>query len=113
MAAMFRQGDVLLEEIREAPPFGKQVAPAGDGAVILMEGEATGHRHALYGADVAFFSGGDPWRGDGLYLGHVFIGAGGAELRHEEHATILIPRGTYRVRRQREYAAGDLRYVED
>ena len=38
-----------------------------------------------------------------LYIGHVKISAPGAHLRHEEHATITLPVGTYRVRRQQEW----------
>jgi len=34
-------------------------------------------------------------------------------LRHEEHATIPLPAGTYRVRRQREWDAGAARRVWD
>ncbi|MCK4446989.1 MAG: hypothetical protein KAW56_07900 [Candidatus Marinimicrobia bacterium] len=35
------------------------------------------------------------------------------ELVHEEHNTITLPIGTYEVRRQREYDADYIRFVED
>ena len=34
-------------------------------------------------------------------------------LRHEEHAEIHLPAGTYRVTRQREYSPGELSLVAD
>ena len=83
---------------------------AHDGAVVLAEGEVTGHRHAFYGGGVMLF------RDDALardlpaelYVGHVKIDGDAAELRHEEHDTITLPRGLYRVRRQREYDGSDV-----
>jgi len=35
------------------------------------------------------------------------------ELIHEEHNTITIPAGVYEIKRQREYDADFIRYVED
>ncbi len=114
MLAMYSQGDVLLVEMREAPPHGKRVPPGSDGVVVLMDGGAAGHRHALIGPDVVFF------RDEGvsldaadLFLGHVHIGDGDAEWRHEKHGSIRIPRGTYRVRRRHKYGADSVRYILD
>jgi len=111
---LFAQGDVLLELVDDAEP----TTPIGvdpDGAVVLARGEVTGHRHAFYGGQVLMF------RDDGLahgvppelYIGHIKIADVSAELRHEEHATITLPKGTYRVRRQREFDAGEVRVVAD
>jgi hypothetical protein len=81
---MYRQGDVLLVELREAPPSGQRVPPASDGVVVLMEGDTTGHRHALIGPDVVFFrDAGLTHDAANLFLGHVYVGDGDAELRHE------------------------------
>jgi hypothetical protein len=41
------------------------------------------------------------------------IGGDGAERRHEEHATIPLPAGLYRVRIQREYHPEAIRRVVD
>lgn len=105
MRKLYAQGDILLERIDDivAPENVKPINVHPDGAVVLAEGEVTGHRHAFYENAVMF-------RDDGLardvptdlYLGHVKVGAGGAELKHEEHATIKLEEGLYRVRRQRE-----------
>jgi hypothetical protein len=83
---------------------------------VLARGEVTGHRHAFYGGNVAMF------RDDALardipaelYVGHIRVEDESAELRHEEHDTVTLPRGTYRVRRQREFDALEAsRVVED
>ena len=101
----FFQGDVCIESVEPTPPRGSLVAPASDGAIVLAEGEATGHRHAFYGDNVTLF------RDDGLardipaklYVGHISIEGDSAELKHEEHDTIVLPKGTYRIRLQREF----------
>lgn len=102
---LFLQGDVCIESVEFTLPRGDIHVPASDGAVVLAEGEATGHRHAFYGGGVTFF------RDDALardmpaklYVGHLTIEGDSAELKHEEHDTIVLPKGTYRVRLQREF----------
>jgi len=111
----YAQGDIILERVADALP--KTLIPVDpDGAVVLARGEVTGHRHAFYGSGVTMF------RDDGLardmpaelYVGHINIAKGGADLKHEEHATIALDPGTYRVRRQREWTAADqIRVVAD
>lgn len=114
MSKLFAQGDILLELVNDVPPSGQILEPWSDGAYVLAEGEVTGHRHAIFD-QVTFF------RDDGLardmpsslYVGHVRVGDPGANLVHEEHSTINLPRGTYRVRRQREVEPRDARVVAD
>jgi hypothetical protein len=36
-----------------------------------------------------------------------------AALEHDEHDTITLPPGSYRIVRQREYAPEEIRYVAD
>ena len=113
---LFFQGDVCIESVESTPVGGRIVAPASDGAVVLAEGEATGHRHAFYGGGVTLFRD-DALARDipaDLYVGHFTVERDGAELKHEEHDTIVHPKGTYRVRLQREFEdqsawVGDLR----
>lgn len=102
---LYFQGDICLEEIADLPVSGEILAPARDGALVLAEGESTGHRHAIFDAGVTFFrddglAGGIP---PALYVGHLKVESGGASLQHDEHDTIVLPAGTYRVRRQREF----------
>jgi hypothetical protein len=110
----YAQGDIILERVSDASPTDPiNVDP--DGAVVLARGEVTGHRHAFYSGAVMFRD--DALARDipaQLYLGHIRIAdEGGAELRHEEHDTIKLPKGTYRVRRQREWDANEAREVAD
>jgi len=92
VSRMFRQGDVLL--VPTVPATESEMVEQGE-AVVLVLGEATGHAHVA--------------RGVGLNLararGEVFltVPAPGGELTHDEHATIPLPPGTYRIVRQREY----------
>lgn len=110
----YAQGDIVLERVVDAEP-GTPINVDPDKAVVLARGEVTGHRHAFYGGTTMFRD--DALARDipaALYLGHVKIAAkDGAELRHEEHDTIKLPAGTYRVRRQREFDAGEARLVAD
>lgn len=116
---LYAQGDILIERVEDIDPTrhaGIEADP--DGAVVLARGEVTGHRHAILRGALMF-------RDDGLardmprdlYVGHVRVTGTDAQLRHEEHAAITLPRGTYRIRRQREFepaaALGGSRLVED
>jgi hypothetical protein len=113
---LYFQGDVCIERVDDAPVTGAVLPPAADGAVVLAHGEVTGHRHAFYGGAVTLF------RDDGLardmpaelYIGHLVVSDPVARLQHEEHSTIALPKGTYRVRRQREFEEREeSRLVED
>ena len=102
---LYAQGDIILELVDEEAP-GKALRNDPDGAVVLARGELTGHRHAFYDLGVALFRDDALARAAPLYIGHVKISAPSADLRHEEHATISLPAGTYRVRRQQEWERG-------
>jgi hypothetical protein len=112
---LYAQGDIMLERVEDAKP--RNLLPSDDdGAVVLARGEMTEHRHAFFGGGVTLFR--DDARArdvpPALYVGHVKIGAASADLQHEEHATITLPAGTYRVRRQREWdASGDPSLIWD
>jgi hypothetical protein len=88
---LFRQGDIYIESVRCVP----------EGAVkqfstVLAEGEATGHRHRIRDFQTAnVFAAPDEM--------FIDVVADRAEIVHEEHATIVLNRGVYRVWRQREY----------
>ena len=95
---MYRQGDVLLVPIDKLPGNPGPVQQRDDQRrIVLAEGEATGHAHAIGDARARLY---------GADLGRRFLkvlAEGGVELTHEEHATIRLPRGLYRVIRQREW----------
>ena len=98
---MYRQGDVLI--IRDTPPA--KVTWVEQQNYVLAHGEATGHAHVMVGsvevgqtADSV-----DRW----LRL------SSPATVTHQEHTSVTIPPGIYRVRRQREYTAAEIRQVRD
>jgi hypothetical protein len=92
--AMYRQGDVLFIEFGEIPDdFSKS------NTNIVVDGEATGHAHRLINGQIY------------ERLEFMVIEAyEGAKMVHEEHRTIKLPKGIYRVVRQREYVKTDDNY---
>lgn len=114
MNEIYAQGDILIEKVDDAKPAGAILARSPDGAMVLAEGEMTGHRHVIFDRVTMF-------RDDGLardmpaelYVGHLVVDGPHAVLRHEEHSPIVLPQGTYRVRRQRELEPRDARIVAD
>ncbi|MFC5750220.1 hypothetical protein [Actinomadura rugatobispora] len=108
---MYRQGDILIVPVPEdeipAAARGLSPAPRDDrGRMVLALGEATGHAHAV-AAPGELLRDADPLRPDHLHLPH------GGRLVHEEHAAIALPKGWFRVIRQREYVPGAVRVVAD
>lgn len=88
----FRQGDVLLVEVPQIPDRAEPEARSG--RIILAEGEATGHAHAIHERDARTFT----------YEGERFLlTRSKAQLVHEEHGPIEVPPGAWRVVLQREY----------
>ena len=113
-----RQGDVLIVRVDGDVQTGKPV-PRDGGRVVLAYGEVTGHAHAIADRRAELFElvedhtkdGDDVWaRAARILKVH---GNAAVQLRHEEHATIELPPGNYRITRQREYAPGELRMVAD
>ena len=90
---MFRQGDVLLVRCngipRNAKPVGRE-----NGRVVLAHGEATGHHHS-FSDGVQLLE-----RGEDRYL---MVKDEVADLEHQEHGVIPVPKGQYKVIRQRQY----------
>jgi hypothetical protein len=114
MHDLFAQGDLLIERVIDVPVSGDVLPAAEDGAFVLAEGEHTGHRHAIFD-NIMFFRDDGLARDipDGLYIGHVKVENADAKVLHEEHSAISLPRGTYRVRRQRELDPREARLVAD
>lgn len=100
MNKTIRQGDILLRQVDRIK--GKKI---GTGRRILAYGEKTGHNHTMIG-DVNYYD-----NGNGSVLCQVF---GQAELTHQEHHNIQIPKGDYIVIRQREFDLVEgIRRVQD
>lgn len=102
---MYRQGDLLI--IPSNIPSNAIVQPRVHGQIVLVEGEATGHLHAIATADVELLAVSeqvDRW---------LRVCSAEATLTHPEHGTVTLPRDSYIVRRQREYTPEGIRYVAD
>ena len=98
----YRQGDVFLIPVPEIAGDAERQHRHG----VLAEGEVTGHSHRFaVPTEVDLFKAG----GD-LY---VDVLVDDAEVIHQEHGTIRLPRGAYQVRIQREYTPKGIRRVVD
>jgi hypothetical protein len=88
---LWRQGDVLIESTSHVPGNAERQSH-----VVLADGEVTGHRHRVEDSTSAAVF---------LYDGEMFLEVFREQtaIVHEEHGTIRLPRGAYRVWRQREY----------
>ncbi|HZR39063.1 MAG TPA: hypothetical protein VFB12_03030 [Ktedonobacteraceae bacterium] len=98
---MYRQGDLLFVKIESLPNNLKERSN-----MVIAEGEVTGHNHRLSEGRVLENRMGD------LFLQV----ARAARVLHQEHHTITLPPGRYRVVRQREYtpaAPAKIREVRD
>ncbi|MEM7246204.1 MAG: hypothetical protein AAF533_12725 [Acidobacteriota bacterium] len=97
----YRHGDVMLERIDALPEQVRRLPHC-----VLAHGEVTGHSHRIqdHGTAVLYQT------PDTLMLE---VEAESADLVHEEHATIRLPRGLYRVWRQREYSPESIRIIRD
>lgn len=107
----YRQGDVFLE-VAGSVPGGLTEVPRDNGRVVLAYGEVTGHAHAIVSDRVRMFRDDRPGGRGGFFL-LVAEGEPAAELRHEEHDTIALRPGAYRVDLQREYSPDAIRRVAD
>jgi len=99
---VYRHGDILIASVETIPGHARSRP-----GLVLAYGEVTGHSHRVE----------TEGRAQLLELGGLlFLSIEGepARLVHEEHDTIVIEPGTYRVWRQREYLSADLNnIVED
>jgi len=114
MTEIFAQGDLLIERVPDVAPSGTIEQNAEGAAMVLAEGEESGHRHAIRERVTMFRD--DRLARDipaGLYVGHVQVSSPTARVTHDEHAPITLPKGTYRVRRQRELGPRDARVLAD
>lgn len=119
MKGLIRQGDVILIPTTKKPSARAKVV-LDNGRTILAYGEVTGHSHEVVTADVTapavthnddrvpaqqLFE--EP---DGLRL---LVIKAPCALTHQEHSTAELPIGSFRVVRQCEWDAEQIRRVAD
>jgi hypothetical protein len=101
---IYRQGDVLLQQI-DRIPTDAQLVDTNGAPVVVAEGEATGHKHQFRFRDAEMYRGG----GGAQYIRALTD----APLTHEEHQTVVLPPGIYKRIQQVEYSPAALRTVAD
>lgn len=109
---IIRQGDILLIRTGDATQGGES-AP-----LVVGHGEVTGHMHTIEAARPltgdelvwGLFARTGEWSGDGQPLVAVDTST---RITHQEHATLDVPPGIWRIVRQREYQPEHERYVVD
>ena len=102
MDGLIRQGDILfvpmadhISRLINTDRF--YVRRERNQGIIVAAGEATGHHHRIRTKGARLYR-----NGTVVYL---TVPKGGAELTHEEHETLELPEGVYRVDNQKEYVA--------
>jgi hypothetical protein len=104
-ASQKRQGDVFFQQISEIPDNCEPVKRT-DRGLVLAEGEATGHAHAVLEADCELFE-----ENGTLYLK---VGESGAVVQHEEHGQLTFaPNTIQKVTRKRVWTDNEEQLVRD
>jgi hypothetical protein len=99
---IYRQGDVLLVRVDKIPD---SLIKHKKNIATLAYGEVTGHSHTVEA---------EAYSTNGLDLAdYIAVKNLIAEVVHQEHDTIKIEPGNYRVVRQVQYQRGQLRKVAD
>lgn len=106
------QGDMLINRIddSEVPAAAKEISPEGNRLIVAHS--ETGHHHWINKAEARFYGvDNDPM------VCFLRIDGDHADLFHERsfdtHETLRLPKGTYRINRQREYTPQGWRRIED
>lgn len=94
----YRHGDVLISKVEKV--HGKKLDH-----LVLAEGEVTGHAHRITAGEAELYE-----EKGVLYLR---VNSEEASLTHEEHKEILLPKGDYEIKIQREYSPEGWRNVAD
>lgn len=87
MSAEIRHGDVLLTRT-DKKPAGKKLRE-----LTIALGEATGHHHTVFSEPGGYIVG----------TPQHFEVVGSARLRHQEHAEVVLPSGSFVMSTEREY----------
>ncbi len=98
---LYRHGDVLIQKIQKIPADAKKLQ-----GLTLAEGEVTGHSHRIKERANAIMHRLDAIR-------YLTVTTAPATIIHEEHGPIELPKGKYKVWRQREYTPERIITVRD
>jgi hypothetical protein len=101
---IFRQGDVLLVPVNSIPPGLKKTHRC-----TLALGESTGHHHTIDCGAIGYTE----TDSEVSMADYIAVENALAKLTHQEHDTIEIPKGNYRVYRQVQYTPEAIKPVAD
>jgi len=100
----YRQGDVSIMAVDRMPKQARKVR----GELVLARGEVTGHAHRIVEGQAFLYR---------LATGMLYLRVLSefAKLYHEEHEDVLLPKGEYEIRQQREFdwIGTGVRYATD
>jgi hypothetical protein len=100
MINQLQHGDVLLRRIGKLP-WGIKPVQRQNGRLVVMDGEATGHKHAITE------NGAKLWELKGeMYLEIIAP----VTIQHDEHKPLPIPPGIYQIGQVKEYDY--IQYIE-
>jgi len=110
---MAAQGDFIIIRINELPTNLEVMAP--ENGVFVIAHSETGHNHVMERTHVEAFKAKNTKEVD-LY--EMFLNVKEpTEINHlrsfDTHETLLVPPGTYKIRRQREYTPEGFRKAAD
>ena len=116
---MIRQGDVLFIPIKPEEFAGaiidddRRVRGNVIKSGIIQAGEVTGHHHRIADLEAAEVFAVSTWNAETKYVS--VTAEGGVSIQHEEHHTVQLPKGNYRVHIAREfdYLSQHTRQVRD
>ena len=92
MKKFYRHGDIAIHSIEELPEGLKEKFSGS--SFVLAEGETTGHKHVIVADRVEILE-------DKNGRWYMRLGSP-AEIKHEEHQTIVIDPGIYEIGHERE-----------
>lgn len=94
-----RHGDVQIQPIAKPENLGKEIERRARG-LVLADGEATGHAHVIQEKGANLYEDVMMGNDNGLMLLEV---TKPVALRHEEHKSLNLDPGWYRISIKREY----------
>ncbi|HPN31110.1 MAG TPA: hypothetical protein PKY81_09140 [bacterium] len=108
----YQQGDILVKKIEKIPSDCKKSLNS-----IIAEGEATGHKHIITGNAEIYKRETQNNLGIKDLEIYIIVNDGTTILQHNEHKSIFIEPGSYKIDKVREYDHFDnrnnIRTVED
>ena len=93
MIKQLQHGDVLLKRIDQLP-LGIKPVQRQNGSLVIMDGEATGHKHTITENSAKLWE----------IKGEMYLEVTGpVTIEHQEHKPLAVPSGIYRIGQVKEY----------